>query len=327
MQRGGLQRDFTVGGEVEIAVGHDARGGTMSRERFCLSGLCSALILLGGCASIPGIHEVQAPYDSYICYNVSFSECLQRPELSTANVLRRRIYSGVFAGNTVTVRDSSAGTVTRSKDGKYQCNNGKIPYTQTLPQTERATVVFVAPSLLDQIGEQMVKLQRLRTICLRALAGYDFQLAILASQDQQAAAQKAVQYLSAKAEYENITLNTTVNTNVTLTPLEVTQFGLPPLNPSGQPWDVADALKAQRNLVTQLSEQLRNSTETQTLNVDYKQQFEDARLAIDIQLREVANELLALDSAAVTTSDDVVKRYYENGAWVQKGSTVLSKEK
>lgn len=291
----------------------------MPSRVFLRSGCCAALIALGGCASIPGTYEVQAPYDSYVCFNSSFSECLRSPQMRNANRFRETVYGKFFVGGTATVRDPDAGIVKSTSDGKYQCKNGRIPYAQSLAQAEPAPVVFVSPALLDQIGEQITRLKRIREGCLRTLAAYNFQLTVLAGQDQESAGQKAVQYLTAKVEYENIQPWSGVN--VALSSSEISQFGLP----TGQSWNVADALVSQRNSITATSDQLRKQTKAQAMNVDYKQQFEDAQLAIDVQLREIANELLSLDNALAHSPDrEVAQRYYEDGTWVQKGSVVLA---
>jgi hypothetical protein len=239
--------------------------------------------------------------------------------LAAENKLKRTVYRNAFLGDTVTIRDPKANIVQRSSDSKYRCNNGSVPYRQTIAQRAPAPAIFVSEALLNQIGEQMIRLEQIRRSCGRLLATYNFQLALLPNQDQQAAAQKAVQYLSAKVENENIAPNTTVNTD--LNSVELTQFGL--TAPANGTLKVADALVTQRNLSTLSAEQIRTQTKAQTIDVEYRKQFDDAQSAIDAQLREIAHSLLILDSAVVATPDTVVRQYYETGAWVQKGSAVL----
>jgi hypothetical protein len=280
----------TFSPSVTLVVIEGVGGYAMPPSGFFRAGCCFVLPIVGGCASVPGTYEIQAPYDSYVCSDTSFLKCLQSPQLGNANTFKTSVYNGVLDGDTVTVRDPGAGIIRTSSDGKYQCRNGKIPYAQTLAQAGRAPVVFVSPALLNQIGEQITRLHRIREGCVRTLNAYNFQLKILAAQDQQSAAQKAVQYLTAKVEYENIQPWNGVN--VALTSAEIALFGLPQPPSGPNSWTVADALVAERNSITQLSEQLRIQTKAQTMGAEYKQQFDDAQLGIDVQLREIANELL-----------------------------------
>ncbi|HEX7138577.1 MAG TPA: hypothetical protein VF219_12045 [Vicinamibacterales bacterium] len=277
-------------------------------------------VSLAGCASLPGTYKVEVPYDAYVCFRKTFAQCLQEPALASANTFRQNVYGSSFAGASVTFQDHNAGTVTASSDGKYQCKSGTVPFTQTLSQTNTAEVIFVSPPLLNQIGEQAIRLDRARAACSRIIDAYNVQLQNLTVQDQQAAAQKAVQYLSAKVENENISPNATVN--AVLTAAEITQFGLTP--PASGSLKVADALVSQRNSVTQLSDQLRNTIKDQTLNVDYKKQIDDAQSVIDSQLREVGRDLSLLDCGALQMpAVTVLHRYFVDGEWVQQGSVVM----
>jgi hypothetical protein len=287
-----------------------------------LAGTIFALPAMWSCAPLQGGYEVQAPYDSYVCFDASFLQCLESAQVRHEYSLLRHAYGRVFVDGTVKIRDPGANTVTISTDKKYQCRNSNVPYTQSIRQSELASVVFIPPALLNQIGEQMVQLDRLRRNCLRTMQAYNYQQKILPTQDAESAAQKSVQYLSALVENENISPNASVN--LTLSSTQITQYGLAP-PPAGQNLKLADALLAERNLSTQSADTLRTQAETQAINVQYKQQFDDAQLAIDAQLRQLGSTLQALDGAVVMLPKaEAGQQYYTNGSWVQKGSVVLN---
>jgi hypothetical protein len=62
--------------------------------------------------------------------------------------------------------------------------------------------------------------------------------------------------------------------------------------------------------------------------MDYENQFFDANLGIDLQLRELARMLFILDRSAAPDSMSALKNTgYGDGAWVKQGTVVLSKGK
>lgn len=271
-----------------------------------------------GCA----VNRVQAPFDSFVCYNSTFNECLGRAQSGRLRTLQmsafRNLAVGSFAAgsNSAVVEDPEAGQTLSSGDTKYQCSYGNIPYAQTLDPDRRAAAVFVSPVLLRQIGEQQLRLTRARTSCARLLQAYEFQVTIIARQDELAVAQKATAVLSSEVESERAAKDAVGARGLNAT--EQAQFGLGAIA-------VRDALKLSRENVVSIGETLRTMYRTQVLDVDFKRQFEDANLAIELQLRELARNLFVLDrSIAPDATRRLLPVGYADGAWVEQGTVVLT---
>src|SRR5207245_870042 len=114
------------------------------------------------------VNEIQAPYDSFVCYNSSYDHCLteaQHAQLKT--YLKGSFASLDRSGYKVEDPDANKPPITSTADNKNHCNMGTIPYTQTLDPKQLGSVVFVSPVLLSQIGEQLVKVEHAREACLR----------------------------------------------------------------------------------------------------------------------------------------------------------------
>jgi hypothetical protein len=281
-------------------------------------------LILGGATTISATYDVHAPFDSYVCFSISFSDCVNNSkQLSPYSTFMTATYAGVFSPNSLFPLDPDAGKVTSTASGKfqYQCDNGKISYQPTHSQSAPAAVVFISPSLLIQIAEQMLSLQRIREACSRMVDDYNFQIHILAAQDNLSLLQGAVQYLSANEEEIHIVgLNDNVS-NPTITPADLERFGFPPSEPSRS---LADALKTYRFGVADQSRQLRTSVADRTLAVEYKNKFADAQSAIYFQLRAIAQNLLTLDSMILDFPPTQNREQkYPNGTWVTKGTIVL----
>ena len=91
---------------------------------------------------------------------------------------------------------------------------------------------------------------------------------------------------------------------------------------------LSSLLLRNRRVVSEYSSSIRAAIKRHTENVEYKNQFADAQSAIDLQLREIARQLLLLDQSTLEISDaSVLRKHYLEGAWVQKGSVVLSVQK
>lgn len=286
--------------------------------------LVVCLFLMTGCAS----NEIQAPYDSFVCFKSTFNHCLDGAQsgqliklhtnLKTAAV--NKPFGAAFkpfaTGGGGIVTDPDAGKVVSTKDAKYQCQYGTIAYTQTLQPDLIAPAVFVSPILLRQIGEQQVKLGKIRTACARLVQAYDHQQDIQAAQDRLSTNQRAITMLSAETEFERLTKDA-----FGARPLTAAELVLYGVTGGG----VRDALRTSRENSVTVGEQLRAMYKTQVNDIEYKKQFEDAALSIDLQLRELARSLFLLDrSIAPASPQQLTRQGYEDGAWVKQGTVVLA---
>src|SRR6266851_1363423 len=104
--------------------------------------------------------KVQAPYDSFVCYNTTFEACATSVQGGAIKILHDRTYSrqrpsrGVSLLSTkYIIEDPDAKKIVTTTDTKYSCQLSEIPYAQKLKPSILATAVFVSPVLLRQIDE------------------------------------------------------------------------------------------------------------------------------------------------------------------------------
>lgn len=276
--------------------------------------LCLFALALTGALSACSHYDIQAPYDSYVCFNSSFNMCLSSAQGGGLQNWRKSTYKNNSGGDHL-VDDPDSGVLHPTQDHKYQCDYGAIPYTQTIVLTQVQPAVFVSSILLRQLGEQMVRLNRARAACDRVIANYEYELGVLGTQDQLSSAQKAVSLLSAEVEHDRNAKDGMGGR--ALSPAEKTQYGNAAI--------VRDALQLERGQIGQVGDQLRLGFKTQTTDVDFGYQFKDANFAIDSQLREVARSLVVLDRSVFSApTDKFHKSHYIDGSWIKQGTVVLT---
>jgi hypothetical protein len=271
----------------------------------------TALSGLAGCAGVDSTrYQVQAPFDSFVCYYSSLDECSQKISGTPA----------VFS-----FLDAQAGVTVQTADKVYACNLGAVTYQQTLDTSSKNPVSFYSPVLLGQMSDGLIKLNLARAACTRLVQSYNKQVEILALQDQLAVAQLAAQYLSTQIENESLGKSAVGAGNIT--EAQRVQYGLSSIDTT------RNSLQTVRNQVTTISEQLRSKIRDQTLNSDYKNQFSDAQTVIDGQIRELSRGLFILDRAVPKLPDDTlnpvklgdrVRELSPAGGWVVQGTGVLS---
>jgi hypothetical protein len=286
---------------------------------FCL------LVLLSSCTGALAESEgfkLQAPFDSFVCYNSSFKQCLNRAQAGQLKTLSQASYKqkdGAPAMFGVVAPDSDAGKVPPTKDGTKRCYYGTVPYTLTLKEDAISPAVFVSPVLLRQIGEMQIRISRARTACARLIQAYDHQAEISAVQEGLAKAQVAIGWLSSELESDRLRKEGYGGRLVNAE--ERDKYHVPPSH-------LFEALQYSRttNSIPR-QEELRGLLKKQ-LDMDYENQFFDANLGIDLQLRELARMLFILDRSAAPDSMSALKNTgYGDGAWVKQGTVVLSKGK
>jgi len=60
------------------------------------------------------------------------------------------------------------------------------------------------------------------------------------------------------------------------------------------------------------------------LDVDYKNQFDEANYAIDVELRQLAAQLFILDRSVFRATDKSLQPAgHSTGSWVRQGTVVL----
>jgi len=280
---------------------------------------CLLLAAPTGCASSFETHRVQAPYEAVVCYNSSFTQCSSNPQALEVTKFVSAQYPRYIGSSGNVLPDAEDNRTRRTADGKYKCDSGVVGFNIGFDANATAAAVFVPRRLYEQIGEDRQRLDKARQLCGRLIDAYDFQLKILAVQNAQADAQRAVQLLTARTE--NLNLAQAPKTDVPLTPSDIKSLRLGNLNPP--PTDLGGALLSERNLVTQTSERIRTATSDDVLHTEYKEQFVDAQATVDTQIRAVASDLFELNRAvAAPTTDQVSKAFYSSGSVVEANETV-----
>ena len=283
--------------------------------------LAVGVVVLSTLLTACSAYKVQAPYDAFVCFDSTFNHCYGTAQSGQLKTLYTTSFARLAAtpGGSVVppiLIDPDALKEFASKDTKYHCQFGAIPYTQTLQPDQQAPAVFVSPVLLRQIGEQQLKLARIRTSCQRLLQAYDYQIDILVLQDKLSVAQKATALLSSEVEQARLLKDGFGSRS--LTQSEGTQYGV-------NPGPLRDELRAIRDNAVAIGEQLRNMYKTQIVDVDYKKQFDDENLAIELQLRELGRSLFILDRSTVQYQQHrLLPSGYVTGSWVKQGTIVLS---
>lgn len=250
-------------------------------------------------------------------------DCLRLPQLTNINNFINTVYGSDFKVNTLTINDPDAGHVKYSSDNSFSCTYSQIPYTQTLQQTSPVAVLFVPPGLINEVAEQMETLRRVRLGCSQLIDTYNSYLTNMASLDIQDNLQQSVQYISGMIEYYTLS---TYNgpPNIGLKPGNLSHL-LGPCTLWQQSNNMPSLLLSYRLCMTSAAADVRKNVKDETINNDYKHQFDNAKLAIDTQARVVGRALLALDSTEIASlQGPVVQQNYQNGTWVQKGTVVLT---
>ena len=283
----------------------------MRLSRFLLPGI--VVLATGpfvGCATL----KVQAPYDSFVCYNSTFTQCVERAQTGKLRALQHDTVVHLAQSNFI-YQDPDAGKTVSTGDNKYQCAYGTVPYTQALDPTKQSPAVFVSPVLLREIAEQGLRLTRAREICARLVQGYGFQRQIVALQDELAKHQMGAAILGSEVEHDR-------NNHLEVgwrrtTQTELDKFG----HPIGI--TIGEGERKSKDTATEAAEKIRSAYKVQVFDIEQKQQFEDANLAIELHLRELARQLFILDRAFVVSSVTYRPIDYETGAWVKQGTVVL----
>lgn len=301
------------------------------RMRSLWVGGCAAVLAASlGCAT----NHVQAPFDSFVCFNSSFKECLEQAQNGQLDSYQRSSFRSLGApSRSVLLRatelvDSLPSRVATS-DGKYECRLETIPYVPTLRQEVVAPVVFVSPILIRQIGELQVRLERSRADCDRLVADYEYQRTFLAQQDLLSNSQKISATLAAEIERER---NAKDGLGARIAQVDETEMKIPLLPgmdpiviklPIGR--TVRDLLETSRNSSLSLGEGLREQVKVHALDVEFKSRFEDINFTLDLQRRELARNLFILDRSVDTRIGRGIRRSgYRGGSWVMQGTIVAA---
>jgi hypothetical protein len=286
------------------------------KRSICRVGFTLAGMLLAGCAVLAG-NRVQAPFDSYVCTNKTPLECASMLDPKKLTSGLKFLKSSKSHEKPFDFSDTDADKQVFSEDKKFHCDYGHAPYKQLLDVNLRASIVFFSPIALSQASESLFKVTRARETCQRLIAAYDNQLSILAVQDNQAAQQAWVQYLTAEIEGLSLLKNDLGKDFISDDALAAMHM------PPGYHNSVRFALHDVRGWLTYETTKLRALYRDQTVNVEYGKQFVDAQTSIELQLREMGRNLFLLDQSSLTFDGTIVARFYRDGAWVRQGTDVL----
>ena len=258
-------------------------------------------------------YRVQAPFDSFVCYDVSLVECSKSITGTPDNFL---------------FTDLNGGISKKTSDGKYGCDYRAILYKQTLSYNAPSAVSFYSPPLISQLNDGLRKLDRARESCNFLVETYNSQLMLLKLQDEQALSQLQIQYLTSRIEETGLStiggeeICPADGANLDQRCINVVDGNLTIVTDTNT---VRGELRKQRDANTKLSEKIRNMLRDQTVNSDYKKQFTDAQFLIDAQVSELNRGLFVLDRAKPNIANGSVSdKVYDSGSWVQQGSHVCS---
>lgn len=291
-----------------------------------LLGFCMLVMFLGeGCS----VNKIQAPYDSFVCFDSSFNQCLARAQSGELESYLASLKNHNSSLASLTDLNSSDPLVSDpDKDKtvptrdllnypKYSCNFGSIPYQSTLQRNQEASVVFVSPVLLSQIGDQMIRLNRLRTGCARLVQTYNYELDVLALQDELSIAEQGTGEYSTQIEAANNVKQGWLG--AILADAEADKYHV------AHGSSANEALGQARRHAIEYGRQLRDRFKDQTTSIDYRDRFTDANLAIELQERELGRSLFVQDRSAVAHPRGWERgRDYNSGSWVKQGTIVFS---
>ena len=264
--------------------------------------------LLPGCAT----KLVQTPFDSFVCFDSSFNECLNQAQEGqlrtlTDNVLRTSNANPSFIVN------GEDGQVVRTVDEKYSCDLGKVPYNQSLAPDRRSSIVFVSPVLISEVSEQHMRLQQVRRSCQRLIDNYNFQREVFETQETLAKMQRGSSFLSALIEKERLGSGPY--------PVGGNAFGPEPEMGIPDQKTEREALHSTREQAIQANERMRIRMRERSFDTDFRNQFDDANTAIQVHLRSLARTLFVLDRSAPAQAFRAHSGRYPSGSWVKQGTT------
>lgn len=276
--------------------------------------LLTSSCALEGCAA----EKVQAPFDTFVCYDTTFDGCLKTAQAGQLKLFHDNAYQAAYgkAGAGNFDDDPDAGKTVATSDAAYTCVYGSIPYTMNLKRDQQAPAVFVSPLLLRSLGEEHIKLQQIREACARLVQSYNYQMTVIKQQNSLATLQKAQERLAREITTEEYNRDSVGERIVSASEQQICAGG----------GAARDCLASVTDQIYDTSEKLRPMYITQLTTVDYAKQFKDANRAINLQLRELARQLFVLDRslADVTAGGHPDHRGYEDGSWVRQGTVILS---
>jgi len=237
-------------------------------------------ILLPGCAT----KLVQSPYDSFVCFDSTFNECLNQAQDGQLRSLTDNVIRASNEQPNFTVSVDNSSQVIRTVDEKYSCDLGAIPYAQRLDPNKKSSIVFVSPVLLSEVSEQQMRLNQVRAGCQRLIDNYNFQREVFETQETLAKVQRGSSVLSARIEKERLGSGPY--------PVGGTPFGPEPEMGVPDQKTEREALHSTREQAIQANERMRVRMRERSFETDFRNQFDDANTAIQVHLRNLARTLL-----------------------------------
>lgn len=272
----------------------------------------ASAVVAAGCATTT-TGKIQSPYDGFVCFDTSFNACLGKVQQGQVQQYTTKTFS-TGRRQILALGSPDDGKIPTTSDKKYECRYGTVPYQSALQRDQAASVVFVSPVLLRHIGEQQLRLDKIRSSCARIIETYESQLEVLRMQDQISLQQGAIALFSGEIEGARNAKEGYGGRKVTSD--EKTTYGVPDST-------LAEALAYERAQLVKSGETLRSQLKKQAMDVDFKRQFEDANLSIELQLRDIARNLFILDRAVVQAQPGARPDGYADGAWVRQGTIVV----
>jgi hypothetical protein len=287
---------------------------------ICTLGIAAIIAFgsLSGCATT----KIQAPFDSFVCYSSSLANCLsavQNGQLQGyVGAIRNHQKAGPIVGASPFLFDDPDANKTplSTTDGKYECDYGSVGYAQAIDPTKEAEAVFVSPTILRLLAEEHVRLIHSRKSCERLVQEYNYQIVVVGLQDHLSVDQGAYADFNGAIDKERET-NASVGARQ-LTAPELAKSGL------SAGTTLRDGVLLLRQDMTSTSVSLRNDYKAQVVTVDFARRFDDANLAIDLQLREIARTLFLLDrSVPIQLPGHLLPGDYPNQSWIKQGTDTL----
>lgn len=267
--------------------------------------------------------QLQAPFDSYVCFESSFEECARRTLEENFSVLMQSEHWYIEGSGSVLPR-SIRNMESSSHDGVIKCGSNGSSYKPTLNMRIRYPAVFVSPMLLIQLDDAFQRVVNVEIKCNQLIHAYYAQVELLELQDKQTIAQTGIHFFSAAIEAKSFELSKVEYPDAKEN--DLARFGI---NRKDKV-KINDALLLSREAHLNYSQELREQTKKHMLSVEFPSQAADISNQHKQAITDLVRAFLALDASvskiniARNKKGEIVgSRAVESNQWVSRGQAIL----
>lgn len=253
----------------------------------------------------------QAPFDSYVCFDSTYPECVTKSFGANAKYLLNDTRWRIGLDGTPFLSLSSFPKTADKKVGCILPEDSPVRLT-TLDFRRKYAVIFFSPSHLLQLEEAARAVDRAWLACERLVDAYHHQQLVFKNQDIYAEAQEYAQRLS--SDIERFTL-------------EGSTINWPLVNLSdGRRLGYPQVLTLRRGDAHSVAKVIRESERLRSLEVEFPNQAKDLTALYAATLREFTKVAFALEVAGMNFPQSTEKsrrKLILDGAWVVKGREIV----